>query len=186
MYLLILFLHLQRYVLPWHLHPTMYLLIPSKTAILIIIVQRFTSHYVSINSGNRLKYCRKVLEFTSHYVSINSFYSITSAELSSTFTSHYVSINSSDTEPSNAFQLIFTSHYVSINSIQQPQSVGQLLQDLHPTMYLLIQKPHLKYQGCLINLHPTMYLLIPYQTTTSDEQLANLHPTMYLLIHKSI
>ena len=49
-------------------------------------------------------------------------------------------------------------------------------------MYLLIQKPHLKYQGCLINLHPTMYLLIPYQTTTSDEQLANLHPTMYLLI----
>ena len=182
MYLLILFLHLQRYVLPWHLHPTMYLLIPSKTAILIIIVQRFTSHYVSINSGNRLKYCRKVLEFTSHYVSINSFYSITSAELSSTFTSHYVSINSSDTEPSNAFQLIFTSHYVSINSIQQPQSVGQLLQDLHPTMYLLIlflftihcyiqlhlhptmylliQKPHLKYQGCLINLHPTMYLLI--------------------------
>ena len=77
-----------------NLHPTMYLLIPSKTAILIIIVQRFTSHYVSINSGNRLKYCRKVLEFTSHYVSINSFYSITSAELSSTFTSHYVSINS--------------------------------------------------------------------------------------------
>ena len=51
MYLLILFLHLQRYVLPWHLHPTMYLLIPSKTAILIIIVQRFTSHYVSINSN---------------------------------------------------------------------------------------------------------------------------------------
>ena len=34
-----------------NLHPTMYLLIPSKTAILIIIVQRFTSHYVSINSN---------------------------------------------------------------------------------------------------------------------------------------
>ena len=160
MYLLILFLHLQRYVLPWHLHPTMYLLIPSKTAILIIIVQRFTSHYVSINSGNRLKYCRKVLEFTSHYVSINSFYSITSAELSSTFTSHYVSINSSDTEPSNAFQLIFTSHYVSINSIQQPQSVGQLLQDLHPTMYLLILFLFTIHCYIQLHLHPTMYLLI--------------------------
>ena len=165
-----------------NLHPTMYLLIPSKTAILIIIVQRFTSHYVSINSGNRLKYCRKVLEFTSHYVSINSFYSITSAELSSTFTSHYVSINSiptlpvinmsdtftshyvsinsSDTEPSNAFQLIFTSHYVSINSIQQPQSVGQLLQDLHPTMYLLILFLFTIHCYIQLHLHPTMYLLI--------------------------
>ncbi len=120
----------------------------------------FTSHYVSINSGNRLKYCRKVLEFTSHYVSINSFYSITSAELSSTFTSHYVSINSSDTEPSNAFQLIFTSHYVSINSIQQPQSVGQLLQDLHPTMYLLILFLFTIHCYIQLHLHPTMYLLI--------------------------
>ena len=116
MYLLILFLHLQRYVLPWHLHPTMYLLIPSKTAILIIIVQRFTSHYVSINS--------------------------------------------SDTEPSNAFQLIFTSHYVSINSIQQPQSVGQLLQDLHPTMYLLILFLFTIHCYIQLHLHPTMYLLI--------------------------
>ena len=121
-----------------NLHPTMYLLIPSKTAILIIIVQRFTSHYVSINSGNRLKYCRKVLEFTSHYVSINSFYSITSAELSSTF----------------------TSHYVSINSIQQPQSVGQLLQDLHPTMYLLILFLFTIHCYIQLHLHPTMYLLI--------------------------
>ena len=77
-----------------NLHPTMYLLIPSKTAILIIIVQRFTSHYVSINSGNRLKYCRKVLEFTSHYVSINSFSFHNPLLYSITFTSHYVSINS--------------------------------------------------------------------------------------------
>ncbi len=107
-----------------------------------------------------MKYCRKVLEFTSHYVSINSFYSITSAELSSTFTSHYVSINSSDTEPSNAFQLIFTSHYVSINSIQQPQSVGQLLQDLHPTMYLLILFLFTIHCYIQLHLHPTMYLLI--------------------------
>ena len=94
MYLLILFLHLQRYVLPWHLHPTMYLLIPSKTAILIIIVQRFTSHYVSINS------------------------------------------------------------------IQQPQSVGQLLQDLHPTMYLLILFLFTIHCYIQLHLHPTMYLLI--------------------------
>ena len=127
-----------------------------------------------------MKYCRKVLEFTSHYVSINSFYSITSAELSSTFTSHYVSINSiptlpvinmsdtftshyvsinsSDTEPSNAFQLIFTSHYVSINSIQQPQSVGQLLQDLHPTMYLLILT--LQRQGIQVSVFTSHYVSI--------------------------
>ena len=72
MYLLILFLHLQRYVLPWHLHPTMYLLIPSKTAILIIIVQRFTSHYVSINSNPTLPVINMSDTFTSHYVSINS------------------------------------------------------------------------------------------------------------------
>ena len=71
MYLLILFLHLQRYVLPWHLHPTMYLLILFLFTIhcyiqlhlhptmylLILTLQRqgiqvsvFTSHYVSINS----------------------------------------------------------------------------------------------------------------------------------------
>ena len=165
-----------------NLHPTMYLLIPQHSRLPFSQVRKFTSHYVSINSGNRLKYCRKVLEFTSHYVSINSFYSITSAELSSTFTSHYVSINSiptlpvinmsdtftshyvsinsSDTEPSNAFQLIFTSHYVSINSIQQPQSVGQLLQDLHPTMYLLILFLFTIHCYIQLHLHPTMYLLI--------------------------
>ena len=80
--------------------------------------------------------------------------------MSDTFTSHYVSINSSDTEPSNAFQLIFTSHYVSINSIQQPQSVGQLLQDLHPTMYLLILFIQLLPLNYPAHLHPTMYLLI--------------------------
>ena len=115
----------------------MYLLIPSKTAILIIIVQRFTSHYVSINSGNRLKYCRKVLEFTSHYVSINSFYSITSAELSSTFTSHYVSINSWLRESQSHYHLY-----------------------LHPTMYLLIRHEKTPGRLSLSYLHPTMYLLI--------------------------
>ena len=121
-----------------NLHPTMYLLIPSKTAILIIIVQRFTSHYVSINS----------------------FYSITSAELSSTFTSHYVSINSIPTLPVINMSDTFTSHYVSINSIQQPQSVGQLLQDLHPTMYLLILFLFTIHCYIQLHLHPTMYLLI--------------------------
>ena len=51
MYLLIRSRARTSYLLQRYLHPTMYLLIPSKTAILIIIVQRFTSHYVSINSN---------------------------------------------------------------------------------------------------------------------------------------
>ena len=109
-----------------------------------------------------MKYCRKVLEFTSHYVSINS----------------------SDTEPSNAFQLIFTSHYVSINSIQQPQSVGQLLQDLHPTMYLLILFLFTIHCYIQLHLHPTMYLLIPCCRLLFPLVADNLHPTMYLLIRK--
>ncbi len=109
-----------------------------------------------------MKYCRKVLEFTSHYVSINS----------------------SDTEPSNAFQLIFTSHYVSINSIQQPQSVGQLLQDLHPTMYLLILFLFTIHCYIQLHLHPTMYLLILKEVVTRTADNEYLHPTMYLLILK--
>ena len=138
----------------------MYLLIPSKTAILIIIVQRFTSHYVSINSFYSITSAELSSTFTSHYVSINSIPTLPVINMSDTFTSHYVSINSSDTEPSNAFQLIFTSHYVSINSIQQPQSVGQLLQDLHPTMYLLILFLFTIHCYIQLHLHPTMYLLI--------------------------
>ena len=53
---------------------------------------------------------------------------------------------------------IFTSHYVSINSIQQPQSVGQLLQDLHPTMYLLILT--LQRQGIQVSVFTSHYVSI--------------------------
>ena len=126
----------------------------------VLILRIFTSHYVSINSIFTLTKVRPPMAFTSHYVSINSEQSQDALFTSKIFTSHYVSINSSDTEPSNAFQLIFTSHYVSINSIQQPQSVGQLLQDLHPTMYLLILFLFTIHCYIQLHLHPTMYLLI--------------------------
>ena len=126
----------------------------------VLILRIFTSHYVSINSIFTLTKVRPPMAFTSHYVSINSEQSQDELFTSKIFTSHYVSINSSDTEPSNAFQLIFTSHYVSINSIQQPQSVGQLLQDLHPTMYLLILFLFTIHCYIQLHLHPTMYLLI--------------------------
>ena len=75
--------------------------------------------------------------------------------------------------------------------------------DLHPTMYLLIQRIINRYSNEGDNLHPTMYLLIHYRTRpragatlfTSHYVsinscsvkltfccLNNLHPTMYLLI----
>ena len=98
--------------------------------------------------------------FTSHYVSINSIFTLTKVRPPMAFTSHYVSINSEQSQDELFTSKIFTSHYVSINSIQQPQSVGQLLQDLHPTMYLLILFLFTIHCYIQLHLHPTMYLLI--------------------------
>ena len=54
---------------------------------------------------------------------------------------------------------IFTSHYVSINS-RAVKKVQRDLQNLHPTMYLLIPDGKEIWQQQVENLHPTMYLLI--------------------------
>ena len=166
-------------------------------------------------------------KFTSHYVSINS-KAGTEKETSTTkFTSHYVSINSVAFNPSGVLISAFTSHYVSINSYHHSEQYITLLY-LHPTMYLLIlssdfilcslssftshyvsiNSPKRRFitascptftshyvsinssdttSGQLhthTHLHPTMYLLILLRCVLFLLLLRNLHPTMYLLIPK--
>ena len=75
------------------------------------------------------------------------------------FTSHYVSINSTTTTNTTTNTDIFTSHYVSINSIFTHVQ-RHFDNNLHPTMYLLIQLCPSVSWIFLCHLHPTMYLLI--------------------------
>ena len=55
---------------------------------------KFTSHYVTINSGDYIDYEIPCETFTSHYVTINSFVKNEKIVALSVFTSHYVTINS--------------------------------------------------------------------------------------------
>ena len=97
----------------------------------------------------------------------------------------------------------FTSHYVSINSMAN-DIAKSIENNLHPAMYLLIQKERLHPVPQKIHLHPTMYLLILNAVSISKilsssftshyvsinssrhtplhHEKQDLHPTMYLLI----
>ena len=76
-------------------------------------------------------------KFTSHYVSINSTTTTNTTTNTDIFTSHYVSINSIMSVRILDFSLSFTSHYVSINS-DTATARHSSFRHLHPTMYLLI------------------------------------------------
>ena len=116
------------------------------------IRDKFTSHYVSINSCNLVSSPFSYTKFTSHYVSINS-KAGTEKETSTTkFTSHYVSINSVAFNPSGVLISAFTSHYVSINSYHRSQQIVTL-QYLHPTMYLLILDRNFVVYGLSLNTY---------------------------------
>ena len=143
-------------------------------------------------------------KFTSHYVSINS--PVCTRRNSGWRNLHptmYLLILS---KASIALQIsLFTSHYVSINSISRCCKFS-LSSNLHPTMYLLILRWKLFLMKMQKYLHPTMYLLIlviipssvniikftSHYVSINSHGLINpsqayqhLHPTMYLLIQSS-
>ena len=100
------------------------------------MLDRFTSHYVSINScKNQNIYKRLPYLHPTMYLLI----------LVATSILH--SIN------------VFTSHYVSINSNSSVVCCA-IFPHLHPTMYLLILKGVSCSPLSYLYLHPTMYLLI--------------------------
>ena len=171
----------------------------------MLYVNKFTSHYVSINSSLGKTQYNLYFLFTSHYVSINSPLGKDGIGIEWLFTSHYVSINSNISPSHQKYSSVFTSHYVSINSLMLALGIYHK-NNLHPTMYLLIHKHRILLLLFLLNLHPTMYLLIlnlniirpdrniiftsHYVSINSwvfkvlYHKIKNLHPTMYLLIRQ--
>ena len=72
----------------------MYLLILAHVDTNKLKIEKFTSHYVSINSVITTAFYLLTIIFTSHYVSINSIAVLGIEKTALLFTSHYVSINS--------------------------------------------------------------------------------------------
>ena len=98
--------------------------------------------------------------FTSQHVSINSLSEELGHHETSTFTSQHVSINSMHQSDVEYIIYAFTSQHVSINSIFAALQKRRG-KDLHPNMYLLIQKHMCQQSKAQEYLHPNMYLLIP-------------------------
>ena len=101
--------------------------------------------------------------------------------------------------------IVFTFHNVSINS-RRISYYFELFNDLHSTMFLLIQNLVSEHRTAILNLHSTMFLLIPCHIYLSlireglftfhnvsinsalrpncSAAMRDLHSTMFLLILK--
>ena len=129
----------------------------------MLLILKFTFHYVSISTTSSMFIAGHLIRFTFHYVSISTV-SIHEVELMNGYLHSTMYLFQPDcTEFCRRSADKFTFHYVSISTLYSP---------------LFIKAE--------ANLHSTMYLFQLCASTYALDKQIHLHSTMYLFQHISL